>query len=241
MNWIKNPKKNKNCDTIPAPKCKGVDFRPAMSLAFTVWELINFFTLIISPVLHASNNSRNGSLAITTSKFTDKVRLRLDIFFTFVIMILLALRFGWKKNYSTLKFKKKKQTNNNDYNNINLLLFARGISTVFTMKKKLLYFIQVSIIFYLNVPNFTNNKLFLCNFVCVCVCVFSLSGLGKKTQTPMREKQNVFSKLKFRHFTIFISGLVSFFSFFVFKFIELSFSYPNLHNIMNLYINFISH
>lgn len=64
----------------PAPKWSGVDLRPAMSLAFTVCGLINFFTLIISPVLHASNNSRNGSLAITTSKFTDKVRLRLDIF-----------------------------------------------------------------------------------------------------------------------------------------------------------------
>lgn len=63
----------------PAAKCNGVDLRPAVSLAFTVCELINFFTLIISPVLHASNNSRSGSFAITTSKFTDKVRLRLDI------------------------------------------------------------------------------------------------------------------------------------------------------------------
>lgn len=62
---------------LPAAKWRGVDFRPAVSLAFTVCELINFFTLIISPVLHASNNSRSGS---TMSKFTDKVRLRLDIF-----------------------------------------------------------------------------------------------------------------------------------------------------------------
>lgn len=64
----------------PAAKCNGVDFRPAVSLAFTVCELINFFTLTMSPVLHASNNSRNGSLAMTASKLTvNSVRLRLDI------------------------------------------------------------------------------------------------------------------------------------------------------------------
>lgn len=64
----------------PAAKCNGVDLRPAVSLAFTVCELINFFTLTISPVLHASNNSRNGSLAMTASKLTaNNARLRLDI------------------------------------------------------------------------------------------------------------------------------------------------------------------
>lgn len=66
---------------LPAAKCNGVDLRPAVSLAFTVCELINFFTLTMSPVLHASNNSRSGSLAMTASKLTvNSVRLRLDIF-----------------------------------------------------------------------------------------------------------------------------------------------------------------
>jgi len=45
----------------PAAKWRGVDFLPAVSLAFTVWGLTNFFTLDKSPVLHASNNSLKGS------------------------------------------------------------------------------------------------------------------------------------------------------------------------------------
>lgn len=77
----------------PAAKCKGVDLRPAVSLAFTVCELINFFTLMISPVLHASNNSRSGSFVIITSKFTDKVLLRLD-------MVIDVYRLYWYSNQS---------------------------------------------------------------------------------------------------------------------------------------------
>lgn len=66
--------------SLPAAKCNGVDLRPAVSRAFTVCGVINFFTLIMSPDLHASNNSRSGSLAMAASRFTDKMaRLRLDI------------------------------------------------------------------------------------------------------------------------------------------------------------------
>ena len=59
---------------LPAAKCNGVDFRPAVSRAFTVCDVISFFTLTRSPVLHASNRSRSGSLAIAAaSRLTDSI------------------------------------------------------------------------------------------------------------------------------------------------------------------------
>lgn len=45
-----------------------------MSRAFTVCDVISFFTLTRSPVLHASNRSRSGSLAIAAaSRLTDSI------------------------------------------------------------------------------------------------------------------------------------------------------------------------
>lgn len=71
--WVR--KKN-----LPAAKCRGVDFLPAVSRAFTDCCVTNFFTLIRFPVLHASNNSRNGSLELVKdSEDVDKADLRLDI------------------------------------------------------------------------------------------------------------------------------------------------------------------
>lgn len=65
---------------LPAAKCNGVDLRPAVSRALTVCGVISFFTLAISPVLQASNSSRNGSLAMTVSRLTFSIaRLRLAI------------------------------------------------------------------------------------------------------------------------------------------------------------------
>lgn len=85
---------------LPAAKCNGVDLRPAVSLAFTVCELISFFTLTMSPVLHASNSSRNGSLAMTASKLTvSSVRLRLDIF---------SLLLFWPKRQSNFHLSRSK-------------------------------------------------------------------------------------------------------------------------------------
>lgn len=45
----------------PAAKCRGVDLRPAVSRALTVFGLTNAFTLARSPVLQASKSSRSGS------------------------------------------------------------------------------------------------------------------------------------------------------------------------------------
>lgn len=77
---------------IPAAKCRGVDFRPAVSLAFTVWAVINFFTRIASPVLHASNNSRSGSVGGgNTSSADPRIERRLDMVisrFTFSFRVL---------------------------------------------------------------------------------------------------------------------------------------------------------
>lgn len=69
---------------LPAAKCNGVDLRlPAVSLAFTVCDVINFFTLTMSPDLQASNNSRNGSFVNDGSKLTDNNALvRVVIMFT---------------------------------------------------------------------------------------------------------------------------------------------------------------
>lgn len=47
---------------LPAAKCRGVDLRPAVSRALTVFGVTNTFTLARSPVLHASNNSLKGSV-----------------------------------------------------------------------------------------------------------------------------------------------------------------------------------
>uniref|UniRef100_A0A8W7P1H0 Uncharacterized protein n=1 Tax=Anopheles coluzzii TaxID=1518534 RepID=A0A8W7P1H0_ANOCL len=65
-------------DYLPAAKCNGVDFLPAVSRAFTVCGVISFFTFARSPVLHASNSSRSGSLAMAAaSRLTDSIeRLR---------------------------------------------------------------------------------------------------------------------------------------------------------------------
>lgn len=46
---------------LPAAKCKGVLFRPVVSLALTVSAFICRLTLFRSPDLHASNSSRRGS------------------------------------------------------------------------------------------------------------------------------------------------------------------------------------
>uniref|UniRef100_A0A182LU25 Uncharacterized protein n=1 Tax=Anopheles culicifacies TaxID=139723 RepID=A0A182LU25_9DIPT len=64
---------------LPAAKCNGVDFLPDVSRAFTVCGVISFFTFARSPVLHASNSSRSGSLAMAAaSRLTDSIdRLRL--------------------------------------------------------------------------------------------------------------------------------------------------------------------
>lgn len=43
--------------SLPAAKCRGVDLRPAMSLALTFTASTSFFTLETSPFLQASNNS----------------------------------------------------------------------------------------------------------------------------------------------------------------------------------------
>lgn len=68
---------------IPAAKCSGVDFRPAVSLAFTVWGVINFLTSAASPVLQASNNSRSGSVgAGRESSAEPRSERRLDILFS---------------------------------------------------------------------------------------------------------------------------------------------------------------
>lgn len=48
---------------LPAAKCKGVLFLPAVSLAFTVVGVISFRTLAMSPTLQASKSSLRGSLA----------------------------------------------------------------------------------------------------------------------------------------------------------------------------------
>ncbi|MPC17670.1 hypothetical protein E2C01_010535 [Portunus trituberculatus] len=45
----------------PAAKCRGEDFLPAVSLAFTFCGVTSFFTLTRSPFLHASKSSRSGS------------------------------------------------------------------------------------------------------------------------------------------------------------------------------------
>lgn len=50
--------------SLPAAKCRGVDFRPAVSLAFTVVGVTNFLTRAISPTLQASNSSLRGSLLL---------------------------------------------------------------------------------------------------------------------------------------------------------------------------------
>lgn len=47
----------------PAAKCKGVDLRPAVSLALTVLGVTNFLTRTRSPVLQASKSSLKGSAA----------------------------------------------------------------------------------------------------------------------------------------------------------------------------------
>lgn len=44
----------------PAAKCRGVDFRPAMSLAFTFTESTSLFTRDTSPFRQASNSSLNA-------------------------------------------------------------------------------------------------------------------------------------------------------------------------------------
>lgn len=43
--------------TLPAAKCSGVDFRPAMSLAFTLTVSTSLFTRDTSPLRQASNSS----------------------------------------------------------------------------------------------------------------------------------------------------------------------------------------
>lgn len=48
---------------LPAAKCRGVDLRPAMSLAFTFTASTSFFTLETSPFLQDSNSSLNAPLA----------------------------------------------------------------------------------------------------------------------------------------------------------------------------------
>lgn len=59
---------------LPAAKCSGVDFLPAVSRALTVCDVMSFLTLTRSPVLHASNRSRRGSLAIAAaSRFTESI------------------------------------------------------------------------------------------------------------------------------------------------------------------------
>lgn len=66
---------------IPAAKWRGVDFRPAVSLAFTVCGVINFFTRLTSPTLQASNNSRSGSLGAGNESNADpSIERRLDMF-----------------------------------------------------------------------------------------------------------------------------------------------------------------
>lgn len=45
----------------PAAKCRGEDFRPAVSRAFTFCGDTSFLTLETSPLRHASKNSRRGS------------------------------------------------------------------------------------------------------------------------------------------------------------------------------------
>ena len=47
---------------LPAAKWSGVDFRPAMSLAFTLTESTNLFTRDTSPFRQASNSSLNAPL-----------------------------------------------------------------------------------------------------------------------------------------------------------------------------------
>jgi hypothetical protein len=46
---------------LPAAKCRGEDFLPAVSLALTFWGETNFLTLETSPLRQASNSSRRGS------------------------------------------------------------------------------------------------------------------------------------------------------------------------------------
>lgn len=65
----------------PAAKCRGVDLRPAVSRALTVFGLTNAFTLARSPVLQASKSSRNGSppppdLGSESTAFVVSVDLR---------------------------------------------------------------------------------------------------------------------------------------------------------------------
>ena len=48
---------------LPAAKCRGVDFRPAISLAFTLTASTSFFTLDTSPFRQASNSSLNAPFA----------------------------------------------------------------------------------------------------------------------------------------------------------------------------------
>lgn len=68
---------------LPAAKCRGVDLRPAVSLAFTDCGVINFFTRTASPVLQASNNSRRGSVgAGSASSAEPSIERRLDILFS---------------------------------------------------------------------------------------------------------------------------------------------------------------
>lgn len=45
-------------ECIPAAKCNGVDFLPAVSLELTFTEFTSVFTLVKSPPRQASNNSR---------------------------------------------------------------------------------------------------------------------------------------------------------------------------------------
>ena len=45
----------------PAAKCRGVDLRPAVSRALTVFGVTSFLTRARSPVLQASKSSRSGS------------------------------------------------------------------------------------------------------------------------------------------------------------------------------------
>lgn len=51
------------CFALPAAKCRGVDLRPAMSLALTFTASTSFFTLETSPFRQASNRSLKAPLA----------------------------------------------------------------------------------------------------------------------------------------------------------------------------------
>lgn len=98
-------------NTLPAAKCKGVDFLPAVSLAFTVCGVTNFRTRAISPVLQASKSSRRGSLLWLLGKGSmEAVSIaRLPAIFTYTTHI---LQNGCRNTHSANIHNKQHCTNN---------------------------------------------------------------------------------------------------------------------------------